>query len=207
MRNTGPKCKQCRREGTKLFLKGAKCFTSKCPVTQRPFPPGVHGPSQMRPKLTGFGTQLREKQKAKRIYGLMERQFANYVEKASSAKGNTAEMLQQLLEMRLDNVLYRLGVVESRQTGRQFVTHGHVLVNGKKLDIPSYQVEVNDIISFAPGFQEIIAKRSDLISKQERPHWLNLDVKALKATVNSKPSSKEVEAGYDVTPIIEYYSR
>jgi small subunit ribosomal protein S4 len=161
----------------------------------------------MRPKLTGFGTQLREKQKAKRIYGLMERQFANYVTKASGAKGNTAEMLQQLLEMRLDNAVYRLGVVESRQTARQFVTHGHVLVNGKKLDIPSYQVEVNDIISFTPAFQEIIAKRADLISKQERPHWLNLDVKAMKATVNSKPSSKEVEAGYNVTPIIEYYSR
>lgn len=207
MRNTGPKCKQCRREGTKLFLKGAKCFTSKCPVTQRPFPPGVHGPTQMRPKLTGFGTQLREKQKAKRIYGLMERQFANYVVKAASAKGNTAEMLQQLLEMRLDNTIYRLGAVESRQTARQMVTHGHVLVNGKKLDIPSYQVGLNDIITFTPTFSEMIAKRADLLSKQERPHWLNFDVKALKATVVSKPSSKEVEAGYNVTPIIEYYSR
>ncbi len=207
MRNTGPKCKQCRREGTKLFLKGAKCFTSKCPMMIRPFPPGVHGPSQTRSKLTGFGTQLREKQKAKRIYGLMERQFSSYVEKAASAKGNTAELLQQFLELRLDNVVYRLGLAESRQQARQLVGHGHVLVNGKKLDIPSYQVGINDTISFDSVGAAAVQKRAEAVAKQDRPAWLSLDTKAMKATIVSKPNNKEIEFGFDITPIIEYYSR
>lgn len=207
MRNTGPKCRNCRREGTKLFLKGAKCFTAKCPVALRPFPPGVHGPAQTRTKLTGFGTQLREKQKAKRIYGLMERQFSNYVVKAASSKGNTAEILQQLLEMRLDNVVYRLGLAASRSEARQLVGHGHVLINGKKLDIPSYQVEVNDELSIDAQAQVLAGKRADQITKHERPSWLTFDIKGFAAKVISTPSVKDTEHLFDVTPIIEYYSR
>lgn len=207
MRNTGPKCRNCRREGTKLFLKGAKCFTSKCPVARRPFPPGVHGPSQTRIKLTGFGTQLREKQKAKRIYGLLERQFSNYVEKAANSKGNTGEILQQLLETRLDNVVYRLGVGASRSEARQLIGHGHVLINGKKLDIPSYHVEVNDEITFDEEVQMIAGKRGDAVAKHQRPSWLNFEAKGFSAKVLSNPSIKDMEHLFDVTPIIEYYSR
>ncbi len=207
MRNTGPKCRNCRREGTKLFLKGAKCFTSKCPVARRPFPPGVHGPSQTRSKLTGFGTQLREKQKAKRIYGLLERQFSNYVEKAAGSKGNTAEILQQMLETRLDNVVYRLGVSESRSQARQLVGHGHVLVNGKKLDIPSYHVLVNDKITFDKDAMAAIAKRAEAIAKHARPSWLNFDAKGAAGEVLSQPNIKDMEHIFDVSPIIEYYSR
>ncbi len=207
MRNTGPKCRNCRREGTKLFLKGAKCFTSKCPVARRPFAPGVHGPSQTRVKLTGFGTQLREKQKAKRLYGLLERQFSNYVLKASSTKGNTGEMLQQLLETRLDNVVYRLGLAESRAAARQIVTHGHVLINGAKLDIPSYHVEVDDIVTFDKDITVQLEKRSEMIAKATRPAWLDYETKSMTGRVLSKPQSKDMETLFDVTPIIEYYSR
>lgn len=207
MRNTGPKCRQCRREGTKLFLKGAKCFTSKCPIVQRPFPPGVHGPSQTRSKLTGFGTQLREKQKAKRLYGLLERQFSNYVVKASATQGNTGEMLQQLLEMRLDNVVYRLGAADSRAAARQLVGHGHVTINGKKLDIASYQVEVDDVIGFDKGALELLGKRAEAIAKANRPSWLDFESKKFEGKVLSKPTSKDIESLFDVTPIIEYYSR
>ena len=207
MRNTGPKCRNCRREGTKLFLKGAKCFTSKCPMTVRPYPPGVHGPAQTRVKLTGFGTQLREKQKAKRIYGLLERQFSNYVEKAAGSEGNTAEILQQMLEKRLDNVVYRLGVTESRAQARQLVGHGHVLVNGKKLDIPSYQVNIDDAISFDAEGQAAVAKRADAVAKHARPAWLNFDAKSGSAKVLSQPNIKDMEHIFDMSPIIEYYSR
>lgn len=207
MRNTGPKCRNCRREGTKLFLKGAKCFTSKCAFDRRPFAPGVHGPTNTRPKVTGFGTQLREKQKAKRIYGLLERQFSNYVMAASNSVGNTGEALQQLLETRLDNVIYRLGLSESRAAARQLVGHGHVLVNGNKLDIASYHVDVDDKITFDKEAQALIGKRSEAISKANRPAWLDFDAKSLTGRVLSKPLSKDMETSFDVTPIIEYYSR
>lgn len=208
MRNTGPKCRNCRREGTKLFLKGAKCFTSKCPVSRRTYPPGVHGPAQSgRVKLTGFGTQLREKQKAKRLYGLLERQFSNYVEKASGTMGNTGEVLQQLLEMRLDNVVYRLGCAESRAAARQLVAHGHVRVNGKKLDIPSYQISVDEVVSFDAEAQAALEKRAEQIGKANRPSWIDFDMKSFSGRVLSKPVSKDIESQFDVTPIIEYYSR
>lgn len=207
MRNTGPKCRNCRREGTKLFLKGAKCFTSKCPIARRPYPPGVHGPSQTRVKLTGFGTQLREKQKAKRLYGLLERQFSNYVLKASNTQGNTGEVLQQLLEMRIDNVIYRMGITDNRNAARQMVNHGHVTINGTKMDIPSYQVEVNDVIGFDADTKEAVAKRADTISKANRPAWVDFDAKKTEGKVLSKPTSKDIETLFDVTPIIEYYSR
>lgn len=197
----------CRREGTKLFLKGAKCFTSKCPVSRRAYAPGVHGPTQGKPKLTGFGKQLREKQKAKRVYGLMEKQFRNYVVRAASSQGNTGEILQSLLEQRLDNVIYRLGIAESRQQARQWVNHGHVQVNGKKLDIPSYTVQLNDAITFDGDVSKEFAKRTQQIEKHPRPQWLQLDVGQARATIISKPTLADVEHTFDITPIVEYYSR
>lgn len=207
MRNTGPKCRNCRREGAKLFLKGARCFTSKCAFDRRPFAPGVHGPTNLRPKVTGFGTQLREKQKAKRLYGVLERQFSNYVMKASDSKGNTGEMLQQLLETRLDNVIYRLGIGESRAAARQLVSHGHVLINGHKLDIASYHVCLDDKITLDKEAEALVGKRAEAIAKATRPAWLDYDAKSMSARVLSLPLSKDMEALFNVTPIIEYYSR
>lgn len=187
-------------------MKGTKCFTSKCAVTQRPFPPGVHGPLS-RGKLTGFGIQLREKQKAKRVYGLLERQFRNYVDAASSTKGNTAEVLHQLLEMRLDNVVYRLQLSESRTRARQLVNHGHVLVNGRKLDIPSYQVRSNDVVTVDATFGKELEAQKERLAKIAPPSWLAFDAKNLKGTVISKPTVADSDHTFDITPIIEYYSR
>ncbi len=201
MRYTGPKCKGCRRFGVSI------CGREKCALIKRPYPPGVHGPSQTRVKLSAFGTQLREKQKAKRIYGLLERQFSNYVMRASSSKGNTGEMLQQLLETRLDNAIYRLGLVQTRAAARQLVCHGHVRINGHKLDIPSYHVEIDDKMTFDKAAEGLIGKRSEVIAKAMRPAWLDYDAKSMSARVLSKPVSKDTEALFDVTPIIEYYSR
>src|SRR3954467_11999916 len=144
-RYTGAVCRLCRREGMKLFLKGAKCFTEKCPVEKRNFAPGQHGKDR-KAKIVGYGLQLREKQKAKRIYFTLEKQFRNYFEKAAKAQGVTGEVLLQQLERRLDNVAYRMGFANSRRQARQLVRHGHVLVNGRKLDIPSYQVAIGDEI-------------------------------------------------------------
>lgn len=177
-------------------------------MVRRAYAPGVHGITQAgRTKLTGFGIQLREKQKAKRAYGLLERQFRNYVDKASSSKGNTAELLQQMLEMRLDNVVYRLGVAESRAAARQIVAHGHVLINGKKLDIPSYEVCVNDAISFTPNVIEALKKRKEVLAKQEKPSWLSFDLKTTNGKVISRPGLTDLERLFEITPIIEYYSR
>src|SRR5512142_663123 len=142
------KCKQCRREGEKLYLKGDKCFTPKCPVTRRGYKPGQHGPTS-RTRPTPFGIQLREKQKAKNTYGLMETQFRNYFEKATRKLGNTGSFLVQMLEMRLDNVIYRLGFAKSRSLARQLAGHGHIRVNGKKVTIPSYQTRPGDVITLS----------------------------------------------------------
>lgn len=162
-RNLEPKCKQCRREGTKLSLKGEKCMTAKCPMVKRSYRPGQHGPvTRVRP--TPYGTQLREKQKAKATYGLMERQFRNYFDKAKRVTGDTTDVFVRLLEMRLDNVVYRLGFARSRSLARQIVNHGHVLVNGKSVTIPSYQVRSGDIVTLS----EKIRKGSTLQSEMGR---------------------------------------
>ena len=145
------KCKQCRREGVKLFLKGEKCYGPKCPIVRRNYPPGIHGAKKTRQRLTEYGHQLREKQKAKKIYGILERPFRNYYQKAIKQKGDTNEILGQLLEMRLDNVIYRLGLAKSRKAARQLVSHGFFLVNGKKVNIPSYQVKIKDEITIKPS--------------------------------------------------------
>src|ERR1700760_2418168 len=154
-RYTGPVCRLCRRDGQKLFLKGAKCFTDKCPVEKRNFPPGQHGQSKKVKKLIGYGLQLREKQKAKRIYFTLETQFRAYYEKAANRTGVTGELLLQQLETRLDNVVYRLGFAISRRQARQLVRHGHVQVNGRKVNIPSFQCKVGDEIQVREGSKSI----------------------------------------------------
>ena len=152
-RYTGPVCRQCRREGTKLFLKGKKCFEQKCPVQKRAYAPGEHG--QSRKKVSEYGLQLREKQKAKRIYGVLEAQFRKYFEMAAKKKGITGEVLLQLLERRLDNVVYRLGLGTSRAEARQLVRHGHFSVNGRKVNIPSYLIREGEVIALTPGTREL----------------------------------------------------
>ncbi len=208
-RNLDPKCKQCRRESAKLFLKGEKCFSPKCPILKRDYPPGFHGTSKRRRRISSYGQQLRGKQKAKRIYRLLEKQFKNYYLKAVKIKGDTSENLLQLLERRLDNVVYRLGFASSRDNARQLISHGHITVNKRKVFIPSYQVKVG---------QEIDIKKSSLtkpywqsqlprLSKVEAPGWLSLDAENHIAKIISLPEKEDLVVPFDPTLIIEYYSR
>ncbi len=207
-RDLSPKCKQCRREGEKLFLKGERCSSPKCAMVKRNYPPGVHGVK--RPgRLTSYGQQLRAKQKAKRIYGLLETQFKNYFKKAMYKKGDTGETFLQLLELRLDNIVYRLGLARSRKQARQLVGHGHFLVNDKKVNIPSYQLKVNDVISIREKSRES-ADFTNLAKKLEKhkiSDWLVLDMKELKGKVVSIPSLDEVKQTINIKLIVEYYSR
>lgn len=207
-KNIDPKCKQCRREGKKLMLKGDRCNSSKCAMVKRNFPPGVHG-SKGYPRQTGYGIQLREKQKVKRMYNLMEKQFKNYFIKASNQKGNTEEILFQLLEMRLDNVVFRMGLVPSRVQARQVVNHGHILVNGKKLNIPSYQLKVGDEISVREKSKKskLLEKSSELIKNAEPVSWLSTDPKELEVKVTDRPGEKEMKGQFDLKLIIEFYSK
>ncbi len=207
-RNTEPKCKQCRREGEKLYLKGEKCLGPKCPVTRRAFPPGQHGPTS-RAKITPFGVQLRQKQKAKRIYGLMEKQFENYFMKAASRQGDTGVFLKQFLEMRFDNIAYRLGFAKSRAQARQMVGHGLLTVNGKSVDIPSYQLRAGDIVAIKENkvhkgaFKEL----KDRLSKHQAPGWLTIDASAATGKIINRPTAEELEQGFDAKLIVEFYSR
>lgn len=202
------KCKQCRREGEKLYLKGDKCFTPKCPVTRRPFKPGMHGPTS-RTRPTPFGIQLREKQKAKNTYGLMETQFHNYFVKATRQVGNTGSFLVQMLEMRLDNVVYRLGLAKSRAFARQLVGHGHVRVNGKKVTIPSYQVKPGDVLSVSEraGKSKMFADEAQRLEKHQTPSWLHLEAAERKGKVLAKPQGEELKQNFDPKLIVEFYSR
>src|SRR6202162_6056849 len=186
-RYTGPVCRLCRRDGTKLFLKGAKCFSEKCPVEKRNFPPGQHGQSKKVKKVVGYGLQLREKQKAKRIYFTLESQFRAYYEKASRAQGVTGELLLQQLERRLDNVAFRLGFASSRRQARQIVRHGHVEVNGRKVNIPSFQVGVGDEIKIREGSKQmtVLESSTEFASHQQSPQWLQVDHKNLSGKVLS----------------------
>lgn len=205
----GPKEKKERRVGERLGLKGDRCASPKCAGVRRRYPPGVHGPTS-RSRLTSFGLQLREKQKAKLIYGLSEKQFRNYVNKAISARGNTSLFLGQLLETRLDNIVYRLGLARSRGEAREYVSHGHFLVNGKKVNIPSYHARSGDIIEARPKsvksrfFQESIAPR---LEKYEPPRWLTLESQAFKGKIISEPSEDDFPKNFDKKIIIEFYSR
>lgn len=205
---TGPKCRLCRREGQKLFLKGERCHTSKCAMVKRNFPPGMHG-TKGYPRLTSYGTQLREKQKVKRIYNIMEKQFRNYFDASTKQQGNTEELLFQKLEMRLDNVVYRLKFTKSRAQARELVKHGHIRVNGKQVDIPSYQVRIGDIITIADSSKDskAFAKVKEDVKNLEALPWLTLDAKLLEAKVVDKPSEELIKGEFDLKPIIEFYSR
>src|SRR4051794_35140304 len=204
-RDRGPQCKQCRREGVKLFLKGERCLTDKCGVERRPYPPGEHG--RGRQKQSESRVQLREKQKAKRYYGVLEKQFANYYDKASRQAGITGENLLTLLECRLDNVLVRLGFAASRRQARQLVRHGHWMVNGRRVDIPSYQVREGEVISIKAGSPAEPAIRDATELTGQVPAWLQADHDALTAKVLRKPERREVAAPVQEQLIVELYSK
>jgi len=204
---TGSKCRQCRREGGKLFLKGEKCFTAKCAVESRPFPPGQHG--QRRTRLSDYATQLREKQKVRRIYGVLERQFRNYYKQAASIKGSTGDNLLQLLEGRLDNVVYRMGFAASRSEARQLVRHNGVSVNGARVNIPSFQVQPNDVIGVNDKCREQLRIQSAVGLAQQRgiSDWIDVDFKKLQGTYKSRPERAELPADINEHLIVELYSK
>jgi small subunit ribosomal protein S4 len=204
-RDTGPQCKQCRREGQKLFLKGERCLTEKCGVERRSYPPGEHGRGRVR--ASEYRLQLREKQKAKRFYQLLERQFRNYYEKAARQPGVTGENLLQLLERRLDNVLVRLGFAASRRQARQLINHGHWLVNGRRVDIPSYQVRPDDVITIRAGSKAADVVRGATELTAAVPPWLQADHDALTAKVLRLPERSEISAPVSEQLIVELYSK
>ena len=201
-------CRLCRREGMKLFLKGQKCFTDKCPVEKRNFAPGQHGKDR-RAKVVGYGLQLREKQKAKRIYFTLETQFRNYFEKAASKPGVTGEVLLQQLERRLDSVIYRMGFGVSRRQARQLVRHGHVAVNGRKVNIPSYQVKAGDEITIREAAKQfgVIAGSLEFTSHQPAPTWLEVNRENLSGRVLSLPKREEINLPVNEQLIVELYSK
>jgi len=207
-KNLDPKCKQCRREGEKLFLKGDRCFSSKCAMVKRNYPPGVHG-VKGRGRITSYGIQLREKQRAKRLYGILEKQFRNYFKRAVKKTGDTGKILSQLLELRFDNVIYRLGFAKSRSQARQLANHGHFLINNKRVNIPSYQIKVNDIVSIYPKSLETanFKNLAKTLEKHDIPEWLVLDIKELKGKVVSIPKDEDLDQGINMKLIVEYYSR
>ena len=206
-RYIGPVCRLCRREGEKLFLKGEKCFT-KCILEKRPTVPGQHGRNR-RAKLLGYGLQLREKQKVKRIYGLLEKQFRLTFEKADKSKGVTGESLLVLLERRLDNILYRLGVASSRKQGRQFIQHGHVLVNGKKVTIPSFTVSTGDVVGFKEAFIQNNHMQQALAVARSRgvPGWLELDPEKPQGKIVALPTRQDLTMPIQENLIVELYSK
>ncbi|WP_251860736.1 30S ribosomal protein S4 [Clostridium sp. Marseille-Q2269] len=204
-RYTGATCRLCRREGLKLFLKGDRCFTDKCAFARRGYAPGQHG--QSRKKVSNYGLQLREKQKAKRIYGILERQFRGYYEIADTKKGITGENLLRLLEMRLDNVVYRLGYGNSRTEARQLVTHGHFLVNGKKVDIPSYQVSVNDVITVCDKSKATEKFKTFAENPKTLPVWLSGNVEGFEGKVERQPAREDIDVPVNETLIVELYSK
>jgi len=203
----GPKCRQCRREGTKLFLKGEKCYTSKCSVENRAFPPGQHG--QRRGRLSDYAAQLREKQKMRRIYGVLERQFRNYYQSAAQRKGSTGENLLQLLEGRLDNVVYRMGFAASRPEARQLVRHNAVMVNGKRVTIPSYQVQPNDSLTIADKSRKQSRVQSAMEVAEQRGFvdWIDVDPKKLEGTYKARPERSDLPAEINEHLVVELYSK
>ncbi len=207
-RYTGAVCRLCRREGIKLFLKGAKCFSEKCPIEKRNFAPGQHGKDR-RAKVVGYGLQLREKQKAKRIYFTLEKQFRNYFEKAARQQGVTGEVLLQQLERRLDNVCYRMGFAVSRRQARQLVRHGHVSVNGRKVNIPSFQVSQGDTVEVRERSRKIPALEMarDFASHQPVAAWLEVDRENYKGRVTALPKREDIQLPVNEQLIVELYSK
>ena len=207
-RYTDAVCRLCRREGIKLFLKGTKCFSDKCPLEKRNFAPGQHGKDR-KAKIVGYGLQLREKQKAKRMYFTQEGQFRNYFEKAARTKGVTGEILLQQLERRLDNVVYRLGFALSRRQARQLVRHGHVAVNGRKVNIPSFEVVAGQEITIRESSRKmpILEQAKDFASHQNAPTWLEIDRDNYKGRVLSLPKREEIQLPVNEQLIVELYSK
>src|SRR3989338_7893243 len=197
----GPKCKLCRREGEKLMLKGERCKTAKCAIVKKNYPPGLHGPKGRSSRQSGYNMQLREKQKAKRIYNLLEKQFKLSFERAIKKKGDAGENLLIILETRLDNVVYRLGFVESRAQGRILISHGHFQVNDKKVDIPSFNVKIGDIIKIKKSSQtsKQFINLTEKLKKIEIPGWLNLEIKDLSAKVLHQPAKENFERSQEHT--------
>ncbi len=205
-RETSAKCKKCRREGKKLLLKGERCYGVKCAMVRKAYAPGQHGQSR-RMSMSEYGVQLREKQKVKRTYGILERQFRKYYEMASRTKGNTVSFLSSTLERRLDNVVYRLGLGSSRNQARQFVNHGHFLVNGKKVNIPSYSVKEGDIVSIKNEKLKIFQELKNSLKNFQTPTWLVLDYKKMEGKVVSLPAEKEISTEFDFHLVVEHYSK
>jgi small subunit ribosomal protein S4 len=206
-RYTGADCKRCRREKTKLFLKGAKCDSPKCPIEIRPYPPGEHG--RNRPKESEYLLQVREKQKARRIYGVLERQFHNYYEEATRKRGKTGEVLLQILETRLDNVVYRAGFAKSRDMARQIVNHGHVIVNGHKVDIPSFRVSENDIVEVRTKSRELtpfVVARAEA-GERTAPAWIEVIPDKMRILVHALPVRAQIDTLVQEQLIVEYYSK
>ncbi|WP_298839877.1 30S ribosomal protein S4 [Clostridium sp.] len=204
-RYTGATCRLCRREGMKLNLKGDRCFTDKCAFARRGYAPGQHG--QSKKKMSNYGLQLREKQKAKRIYGILESQFRRYYEKADKLRGITGENLLRLLEVRLDNVVYRLGYGNSRQEARQLVTHGHFLVNGKKVDIPSYSLTANEVVSACEKSRATEKFKVFLENPKTLPNWLEANLEKFEGKVLAQPTREDIDVPVNETLIVELYSK
>jgi len=207
-RYTGPACRICRRQGDKLMLKGDKCFTPKCPVEKRHTPPGQHSSSR-RKKVSEYSLQLKEKQRARYIYGVLERQFRKHFAEAERLPGLSGENLLQILEMRLDNVAYRLGFADSRRQARQLVLHGHISVKGRVTDIPSYQVKVGNVISWKEGSTKLVLYQVVVknIESKTIPSWLSLDRDTMSGRVLAKPSRSDIESTIDERLIVAFYSR
>jgi small subunit ribosomal protein S4 len=209
-RHTGPVCRLCRREGMKLFLKGDRCFTEKCAIEKRNYAPGQHGKGgRVKTKLQGYGLQLREKQKTKRLYGMLEGQFALTFDRASQEKGVVGETLLSKLERRLDNVVYRLGFGSSRAQARQLVRHGHVRVNDRRLNIPSFQVRQGDTVSLAPRAAKnaLVMQSVEAVKGRGVPKWLELDAAGMKGKVLSMPARDDVNFPIQEQLIVELYSK
>ena len=206
-RYTDSVCRLCRREGIKLYLKGSRCETAKCAIEKRAYPPGQHG--QGRKKFSEYGSQLREKQKVKRIYGVLEKQFRNYFFAADKKKGITGENLLQKLELRMDNVIYRMGLASSRSTARQLVGHGHFTVNGKKMNIPSYALEQGDTIALNPNKIKKIPVKSAIENIKEKtlPDWLSFDTDSKQGIIQALPTREHVAMPIEEQLIVELYSR
>jgi small subunit ribosomal protein S4 len=206
-RNLGPVCRLCRREGLKLFLKGERCYTDKCAIERRNYPPGAHG--QARTRFSEFSIRLREKQKVKRIYGMLERQFAHYFEIAERMPGITGENLLVLLERRLDNVVYRLGFASSLAQARQLVRHGHFEVNGRKVTIPSYLVSVNQVVSIAEKSRQkkVIQEALEMSQRRGVPPWISLERDQFRGSLRSYPARADLTMPISEKLIVEHYSR
>ncbi|PXW82534.1 SSU ribosomal protein S4P [Nitrosomonas sp. Nm84] len=206
-RNIEPKCKQCRREGEKLFLKGEKCFSDKCAIERRNYPPGQHG--QKKGRLSDYGGQLREKQKIRKIYGILERQFRNIYKTADKRRGITGNILLQLLESRLDNVAYHMGFGSSRAEARQIVRHNCVLVNGKRVNMPSYLVKAGDIIQITDNAKNQLRIKTSIEAADNRnfPTWIEMDIKGMRGIFKAKPDRSELPTSINESLVVELYSK